>query len=65
MTVNFTLEEGQKPTKEELEQIRAAAKRPIVFDEDCPELTEEMERAFIAARKAKPYRGPKPGRGGS
>lgn len=46
MTVYFTLEAGQKPTKEELEQIREAAKRPIVFDEDCPELSPAMIKAF-------------------
>lgn len=57
MTVYFTLEEGQKPTKEELEQIREAAKRPIVFDEDCPELSDEMIQKFFEARKAdSPYR---------
>lgn len=30
---------GQKPSKEVLEEVRAAAKQPIAFDEECPELT--------------------------
>ena len=38
--------EGQKPTKEQIEEIRAAAKRPIVFDEDCPEFTDEQLQRF-------------------
>ena len=27
---------------------------PVVYDDDCPKLTPEMEKAFIAARKANP-----------
>jgi len=44
-------------TSKELQEIENAKKLPVVYDEDSPELTEEMEKAFIAARKAKPYRG--------
>lgn len=44
-------------TDEELEMLAKAEKMPIVFDEDSPEMTPEMEQAFIAARKAKPFRG--------
>lgn len=33
-------------TKEEKQQLRRAAKMPIVFDEDCPELTEEELKQF-------------------
>ena len=33
MTKTFTLKEGQKPTKEQLEEVREAAKREIQFDE--------------------------------
>lgn len=32
---------SRKPTKEQLEMLERAAQSPIVFDEDCPELTEE------------------------
>lgn len=46
MIKTFTIKPGQKPTKEQLEEVREAAKRPIVYDEDCPELTPAMEKAF-------------------
>ena len=49
MIVTFTIEEGQKPTKEQLEEVRAAAKRPIVYDEDCPELSPALQKAFRSA----------------
>lgn len=52
--VTFELDENAKLTEEEKKMLAAAKDRPIVYDEDCPELTEEMERAFIAARKANP-----------
>ena len=37
---------GQKPTPEQIEEIRALKGRPIVFDEDCPELTDEELKQF-------------------
>ncbi|MCI9437173.1 MAG: hypothetical protein HFH85_08360 [Lachnospiraceae bacterium] len=40
------LDRNQKPTEEQIRQIREAAKREIVFDEDSPELTPAMEKAF-------------------
>ena len=36
----YTLRKGQKPT------IEAAARKPIVFDEDCPELSPAMLKKF-------------------
>lgn len=33
---------GQKPTPEQIERLNALKDRPIVFDEDCPELTDEQ-----------------------
>ena len=33
-------------TKEDIEELKQAAKRPIVFDEDCPEVTPEKVRKF-------------------
>jgi len=42
MTVNV----GQKPTKEQKKRIREAMNRPIVYDDDAPELTEEQYKAF-------------------
>ena len=38
--------EGQKPTPEQVERIRALKNRPIVYDEDCPKLTEEELKQF-------------------
>ena len=45
------LDENQKPTLEQLEQVKRAAEFPIVYDEDCPELTPAMEKAFRLAAK--------------
>ena len=33
-------------TEEELKKIREAAKKPIVYDEDCPKLTDEQLSQF-------------------
>ena len=43
------LTKNQKPTPEQIAQIREAAKRHIIFDEDSPELTPEMYEAFQKA----------------
>ena len=41
MIVHYTLPHDAKPTPEQLAEIRALKNRPIVFDEDCPEITPE------------------------
>ncbi|MBE8951084.1 MAG: hypothetical protein SR3Q1_10915 [Quinella sp. 3Q1] len=48
MIIRRVIYEGQKPTPEQVERIRAlkAQNRPIVFDEDCPELTDEELKEF-------------------
>lgn len=46
MTRTFTIKEGQTPTQEQLEEVRAAAKREIQFDEDSPELSPAMFKAL-------------------
>lgn len=48
MIVRRVIYEGQKPTPEQIERLRAlkAENRPIVFDEDCPELTDEQLKQF-------------------
>ena len=51
MIRTVTLDRNQKPTKEQIRQIEAAAKREIVFDEDSPKLTPAMEKAFRLAAK--------------
>jgi hypothetical protein len=39
---------GQRPTKEQIKEIRAAAKAPIVYTADCPESTPEALAEFAA-----------------
>ena len=47
---------GTKPTPEQIREIRAAARRPIVFDEDCPELTDEELAEFAVLAKERDAR---------
>ena len=51
MIKTATLDKDQKPTDEMLREIREAAKKEIVFDEDSPEMTQAMEKAFRLAAK--------------
>ncbi len=53
MLVTYILRKGQPLTEEELEELHALKNRPIVFDEDCPELTEEQLKQF---RRVNPRR---------
>lgn len=46
MIKTYIIEEGQKPTPEQIMEIREAAKKPVEFDEDCPELSPAMMKAF-------------------
>ena len=49
MIVRRTLSKDQKPTPEQVAQIREAMRHPITFDEDCPDLTPETYAAFQKA----------------
>ncbi|MBO5032502.1 MAG: hypothetical protein J6K26_00910 [Lachnospiraceae bacterium] len=49
MTKTFIIESGQKPTEEQLREIEDAQNSPIVFDEDCEELSPAMMKAFKSA----------------
>lgn len=51
MIWTVTLDRNQKPTDEQIRQIKEASKREIIFDEDSPELTPAMEKAFRLAAK--------------
>ena len=51
MIETVTLTRDQKPTAEQIKQIQEAAKREIVYDDDSPELTPAMEKAFRLAAK--------------
>lgn len=53
MTTTVEYVRGQKLTKEQIAEIEAARDKPIVYDEDSPELTPAMEKAFILAAKSR------------
>ncbi len=55
--VTRTLNKDARLSEKDKRMIDDAKKMPIVFDDDCPELTPDMESAFIAERKKKPYVG--------
>lgn len=49
MIRTYSIEPGQKPTSEQLKEVEEAKKHPIVFDEDCEELSPAMMKAFRCA----------------
>ena len=51
MIRTVTLDRNQKPTEKQIRQIEEATKREIVFDDDSPQLTPAMEKAFRLAAK--------------
>ena len=54
MTVNVRIYKGQKPTEEQRMEIREAAKRTPLYDEDAPKLSvEQMQRYKKAAMERK------------
>lgn len=46
MTRTLIINKGQKPTEEQLQEVMEARKYPITFDEDAPELSSAMYKAF-------------------
>ena len=46
MTKTFIINKEQKPTNEQLREVMEAKKRPIVSDEDSPELSSSMYKIF-------------------
>ena len=44
--VTSRLKVGNAPTEEVLARVKEAAKHPVTFDEDCPELTNQELREF-------------------
>ena len=46
MLKTFTINKGQKPTKEQLQEVTDAKNSPIITDEDAPELSPAMLKAF-------------------
>ena len=46
MLKTFTINKGRKPTKEQLQEVMDAKNSPILTDEDAPELSPAMLKAF-------------------
>ena len=59
MTVYYKLP-NTPLTPEQVAEIEEAEKYPIVFDEDCPEMTEEQLKQF---RRVNPRPGDRPAAG--
>lgn len=55
--VEYKLDDEAKLTNTERKILAKAKKKPIVYDDDSPEMTDDMEKAFVLARKKKPYNG--------
>ena len=49
MIKTLTIENGQRPTEEQLKEVEEAKAYPIEFDEDCQELSPAMMKAFRSA----------------
>lgn len=49
MTKALTIERKPTLTEEQKQEIENAKKQPIVFDEDCEELSDAMVKAFKSA----------------
>ena len=49
MIKTYSIEPGQNPTQEQLQEVREAKNKPIVFDEDCEELSPAMQKAMRSA----------------
>ena len=47
MIKTFTINKGQKPTREQIQEVMNAKKSPLVPDEDAPELSPAMYKAFF------------------
>ena len=45
----YIIEEGQKPTEQQLKEVEEAAKHPITFNKDCEELSPAMMKAMKVA----------------
>ena len=49
MTKTFTIKPGQCPTDDQIREVLEAKKQPITFDEDSPEMSPAMFKAFKSA----------------
>ena len=46
MSDTDTIKDGQTPTKEQLEEVKATAKREVQFDEDAPNCRPQCSKRF-------------------
>jgi hypothetical protein len=49
MIKTLTINKGQNLTEEQLREVNDAKKKPIVFDDECEELSPAMVKAFKSA----------------
>ncbi len=49
MIKKYTTNGKQELTQEQIQELEEAANYPITFDEDCPELSPAMMKAFRCA----------------
>lgn len=49
MTVHYSTVPGQHLTEEEKDEVRNAKKMPLIFDDDCPELSPVLLKSLKAA----------------
>lgn len=49
MIKTFTINSDQRPTDDQLREVLEAEKQPITFDEDSPEMSPAMFKAFKSA----------------
>jgi hypothetical protein len=49
MIITASLSKDEELTEEEIKMIEDAKKLPVIYDEDSPEMTPEMEKQFRCA----------------
>ena len=49
MTKTFIIKPGQRTTEDQIREVLEAKKQPITFDEDSPEMSPAMFKAFKSA----------------
>lgn len=53
MTKTITIMKDQKPTREQLAEVETSKTYPIEFDDDCPELSPTLMKAFECVKTQK------------
>ena len=59
-TTKISVKKGDKPTKEAIDEVREASKRPIRFDDESPEFTKEELRMMAEKARARKENSKKP-----